>query len=210
MRKIDKGMKPPSLTRFKRSNKTSRYQDLPPDERRLIRASCISEQYGLCAYCCQSITIDDAHNEHLEAQDHAPNRTLDFSNIVASCQRPDQCGHGRGTVPLPLTPLMAECETELKFYLSGLVSGTERAMVSIKALNLGHTQESNRGLIGARKQMIDALIFDQCKHPAGLQFEDEELLRIFLEDLKTPKATRCLQPFSPVLVNVIHHFLTQP
>lgn len=210
MRKIDKGMEPPSLTRFKRSNKTSRYQDLPPNERRLIRASCISEQYGLCAYCCQSITVDDALNEHVEAQDHAKNRTLDFSNIVASCQRPHQCGTGRKTKPLPLTPLMAECETELKFYLSGLVSGTKRAMVSIKALNLGHTLESNRGLVGARKQMVDMLMFDLSTDAADLQFEDEELLRMFLEDLKTPKATQCLQPFSPVLVNVIQHFLTQP
>ncbi|VVM71890.1 retron system putative HNH endonuclease [Pseudomonas fluorescens] len=211
MRKIDKGMEPHSLTRFKHSNRTLRYRDLPPDESRSIRSSCISEQYGLCAYCCQSITVDSAHNEHLEAQDRAPNRTLDFSNIVASCQRPHQCGHGRGTCPLPLTPLMAECETELKFYLSGLVEGqTERARLSIEALNLGHTKESNRGLIGARKQLVDALIFDQCMQPADLQFEDEELLSLFLEDLMVPDAAQCLQPFSPVLVNVIHQFLAQP
>ncbi|MNP54443.1 hypothetical protein D3C76_1489970 [compost metagenome] len=83
-------------------------------------------------------------------------------------------------------------------------------MVSIKALNLGHTLESNRGLVGARKQMVDMLMFDLSTDAADLQFEDEELLRMFLEDLKTPKATQCLQPFSPVLVNVIQHFLTQP
>ncbi len=211
MRKIDKGMEPPSLTRFKRLDKTLRYPDLPPEERVAIRSSCISEQFGLCAYCCHSITIDDAHNEHLEAQDLAPNRTLDFSNIVASCLRHHQCGHGRGTRPLPLTPLMAECETELKLYLSGLVEGqSERARLSIEVLNLGHTEESNRGLIGARKQLVDALIFDQCMQPAELQFEDEELLSLLLEDLKVPDAAQCLQPFSPVLVNVIHQFLAQP
>ncbi len=211
MRKIDKGIEPQSLTRWKRSNNALRYRDLPSEESRSIRSSCISEQYGLCAYCCQSITIDDAHNEHVEAQDRAPNRTLDFSNIVASCQRTHQCGHGRGTQPLPLTPLMAECETELKFYLSGLVTGnTERAQVSIETLNLGHTEESNRGLVGARKQLVDALIYSQCLPPEDLQFEDEEFLSLLLEDLKLPDATRCLQPFSPVLVNVIHHFLAQP
>lgn len=211
MRKIDKGMEPPSLTRFKHSNRTLRYRDLPPEESRSIRSSCISEQYGLCAYCCHSITVDSAHNEHLEAQDRAPNRTLDFSNIVASCQRQNQCGHGRGTRPLPLTPLMTECETELKFYLSGLVEGqTERARLTIEALNLGQTEDSNRGLIGARKQLVDALIFDQCMQPADLQFEDEELLVLLLDALKTPNPAQCLQPFSPVLVNVIHQLLAQP
>ncbi|EJN35161.1 TIGR02646 family protein [Pseudomonas sp. GM78] len=206
MRKIDKGKEPGSLTSFKRSNRTLAYRDLPPQERQSIRSSCISEQYGLCAYCCQSITVDNAHNEHLEAQDSAPNRTLEFSNIVASCQRPQQCGHGRKTRQLPLTPLMAECETELKFYLSGLVEGqTERARVSIEALNLG-----NRGLVGARKQMLDLLMFNLSNQPAELQFEEEETLAMFLDDLKTPDPAQRLQPFSPVLVNVIHHLLTQP
>ncbi len=211
MRKIDKGMEPQSLSRWKRSNNALRYRDLPPEESRSIRSSCISEQYGLCAYCCQSITIDNAHNEHVQAQDHAPNRTLDFSNIVASCQRAHQCGHGRGTQPLPLTPLMAECETELKFYLSGLVKGqTERARVSIAALNLGHTEKSNRGLIGRRKAMIDVLIYNLGARPEDLLDEDAELLNLILADLKMPGAAQSLQPFSPVLVNVIHHFLTQP
>jgi len=211
VRKIDKGMEPHSLTRFKHSNNTLRYRDLPPEESRSIRSSCISEQYGLCAYCCQSITVDSAHNEHLEAQDRAPNRTLDFSNIVASCQRLHQCGHGRGTRVLPLTPLMAECESELKFYLSGLVAGkTERAKVTIQTLNLGQTEQSNKGLVGKRKAMVDALIYSQSVPPEDLQFEDEELLSLLLEDLKVPDAAQCLQPFSPVLVNVIRHFLTQP
>ena len=112
---------------------------------------------------------------------------------------------------MPLTPLMAECETELKYYLSGLVEGqTERARLSIEALNLGHTQGSNRGLIGARKQLVDALMFEQGMQPADLQFEDEELLVLLLDALKTPNPAQCLQPFSPVLVNVIRHFLTQP
>ncbi|MFJ2690197.1 TIGR02646 family protein [Pseudomonas sp. NPDC087336] len=210
MRKINKGMEPASLTSFKRSSRTLVYRDLPPQERLSIRSSCISEQYGLCAYCCQSITVDNAHNEHLEAQDSAPNRTLEFSNIVASCQHPQQCGHGRKTRHLPLTPLMAECETELKFYLSGIVAGkTERARMSIEILNLGHTETSNRTLVSRRKAMVDALIYSESVSPDDLQFEDEELLNLLMEDLKVPNAEQCLQPFSPVLINVIHHFLTQ-
>ncbi|RON41980.1 hypothetical protein BK666_23460 [Pseudomonas frederiksbergensis] len=211
MRKISKGIEPQSLTRFKRSDKTLRYRDLPPEESRSIRSSCLSEQYGLCAYCCQLISIDDAHNEHIEAQDRAPNRTLDFSNIVASCQLTHQCGHGRGTRPLPLTPLMAECETELKFYLSGLVTGhTQRAQASIEVLNLGHTEESNKGLVGKRKALVDALMYREGVFPDELQFEDKDFLSLLLEDLKTPADGQCLQPFSPVLVNVIRHFLIQP
>lgn len=62
----------------------------------------------------------------------------------------------------------------------------------------------------ARKAMVDALIFSQSMLPEDLQFEDEALLNILLEDLNTPDATQRLQPFSPILVNVIRQFLTQP
>lgn len=77
-------------------------------------------------------------------------------------------------------------------------------------MNLGHTEERNRGLVGARKQLVDALIYSQSVPPEDLQFEDEEFLGLLLEDLKMPDAAQCLQPFSPVLINVIRHFLAQP
>lgn len=182
-----------------------RYRDLPTEERQSVRTTCIGEQFSLCAYCCQTIAVNDSHNEHVEAQDRAPNRTLDFANIVASCQRPNQCGHHRGTRALDLTPLMVECESEIKFYLSGRVTGkTARATSTLEILNLGHTEESNRGLIGARKQLVDRLIFTGGMQPDEL--EDEELLGILLEDMLTPKDGQ-LQPFSPVLVNLIRDLL---
>ncbi len=100
---------------------------------------------------------------------------------------------------------MTECETELKFYLSGRVVGkTDRATESIKTLNLGDTEESNRGLIEKRKRMVDDLIFTGGLRPDAL--EDEELLGILLEDMLTPQQGQ-LQPFSPVLVNVIRQIL---
>ncbi|MNK96159.1 hypothetical protein D3C87_1164260 [compost metagenome] len=58
--------------------------------------------------------------------------------------------------------------------------------------------------------MVDALIFSQSVPPNDLQFEDEALLNPLLEDLKVPDSAHRLQPFAPVLVNVIHHFLTRP
>ncbi|MFJ2487125.1 TIGR02646 family protein [Pseudomonas sp. NPDC087639] len=204
MRKIIKGTEPVSLTRWKRANNTATYRDLPNEESRSIRTACISEQFGLCAYCCQSINVDAAHNEHVQAQDKTPARTLDFTNIVASCENRHHCGHGRKTQPLKLTPFMDECETELKFYLSGLVVGeTARAQTAIEALNLGHTEESNRGLIGKRKALVDALIYRAGVLPDELpQIEDKEFLDRLLDDLLVPKGQK-LDPFSPVLVNVI-------
>lgn len=210
MREISKGDEPALLTAWKRANPHARYPAVPSEHRRAIRTACITEQFGLCAYCCQSIDVDTAHNEHIAAQDTAPNRTLDYLNIVASCQTPSQCGHRRGTQFLPLTPLMAECETELKFYLSGRVEGlTERAKTSISTLNLGDTLESNRGLIGKRKALVEAIIFSELLEPEGLAAEDDDLLVMLMDNLQTPDDHQCLQAFSPVLVNVLRHFLAR-
>lgn len=140
MRKIDKGVEPDSLTQWKRGHLNGSYKDLTRIEREDIRSHCLQEQFYLCACCCQIITgeNDDCMNEHVIAKKIAPNRSLDFSNIVASCTTPKQCDSAHKSQPFELTPLMNECETGLKFKISGRVEGlTPRAIETIKVLNLG-------------------------------------------------------------------------
>lgn len=203
MRKIIKGDEPATLTQWKRANPRGRYADLTHEPSQSIRQACIEEQYGLCAYCCHEITADNARNEHVQAQKLAPNRTVDFSNIVASCDRLKQCDKAHGHQVLPLTPLMDECETELKFYISGRVEGlTPRATTSIQVLNLGDSHDNNRALINARKTLVEALLYEGG---VELKVEDSDLLILLMEELSAPDANNRLKPFAPVLVNVIRH-----
>ena len=122
MRKIQKKSEnePASLKKFKRKNPKACYDDLEKfnryDIRQEIREACTKEQFYLCAYCCQRIngTQQDTVNEHVEAQQLAPKRTLDFTNLVASCTTNGQCDKAHGSEALPLTPLMPDCEQEFK------------------------------------------------------------------------------------------------
>jgi hypothetical protein len=64
---------------------------LPGPARRRTRERAhglYTEQFSLCAYCCQTIAGDNSHNEHVEAQDKAPNRTWSSptSSPVASAR----------------------------------------------------------------------------------------------------------------------------
>lgn len=209
MRRIEKGSLA-VLEAWKRRNPGLRYRDLVDhdDIKDTIRRACVAEQYGLCAYCCRRITSEksSAHNEHVEAQSLAQNRTLDFSNIVASCNHSMSCGRAHASQSLRLTPLMPECESELKFELSGLVNGvTERARSAIKVLRLGSDHACNRGLIGERKQMLDALLYTHQFQPAELVLEDDEVLEMLIEDLMTADTGNELPAFSPVLINAIRH-----
>lgn len=209
MRKIEKGDEPESLTAFKRANAHGRYTDLSEVERQDIRQACTVEQLYLCAYCCQRIsgTHADTMNEHVEAQRLAPNRTLDFSNIVASCRTPRQCDSSHDSQVLPLTPLMNECEGELKFKISGRVEGlSERAAETIRVLNLGDNVRDNKALIEKRKQLSHALLWTNgIDHEKGL--EDDDLLKSVIDDLQQPRDGK-LEPFAPVVVNILRNWMT--
>ncbi|MDP1665760.1 MAG: hypothetical protein Q8L79_11615 [Methylobacter sp.] len=201
MRKITKESEPPKLTTWKRRNPRGQYTDLSPIERQAINDATRQEQFGLCAYCCKKIDAQKSHNEHIEARHLAPNRQLDFGNIVASCNTRNQCGKAHDSLPLPLTPLMAECETELKFYLSGKVKGlTPRSIDSIAVLGL-----NSRAIQEERKQMVDNLIFPD--KPDDLQLLGDDLLAVLIDDFQQPDCEGQLLPFGPVLVNIIKQFL---
>lgn len=208
MRKIDKGDEPDVLTSWKRNHPQGRYDDLTDAERQAIRHACLTEQYFLCAYCCKQIGVkdDDCMNEHVEARRLAPNRSLDFSNIVASCKTPKQCDAVHGSTPLPLTPLMLECETELRFKISGRVEGlTDRAKETIRVLNLGDTEHSNRSLVETRKQLINTLLMaNGVDADEGL--EDEALIEMVLADIQQPTNGK-LEAYAPVVVNILQQWL---
>lgn len=209
MRKVEKGIEPASFTSWKRAHSHSRYDDLTYTEREAIRNACLIEQFYLCAYCCQSITGEnnDCMNEHVEARNIAPNRSLDFSNIVASCTSLRQCDAAHDSQDLPLTPFMAECETELKFKLSGRIEGlTERAKESIRVLNLGDTEQNNRSLIEKRRRLSLDLLWSNGIDPSE-GIDDDELIEMLIKDIKCPKDGK-LEAFAPVVANILQGWLT--
>ncbi|NJM78276.1 MAG: TIGR02646 family protein [Acaryochloridaceae cyanobacterium RU_4_10] len=207
MRAISKGSEPPSLTIWKQANCHKHYTDLDTDIRRDIRDHALKEQFYLCAYCCQRIQdIDACHNEHVEARKLNSIRTLDFENIVASCNTLNQCGNAHKSQSLTLTPLMMECETELQFKISGRVKGvSDRATATIQVLNLGDREKNNRALIEKRKQLVNALLLANYIDPdEGL--EDEELLELLIDELAQPQQGQ-LEPFAPVVINILRSWL---
>ena len=208
MRRIDKRTCEP-LNHWKKQNPKSRYADIDDATRRLIRECLVREQHGLCAFCCQAIGgIEECHNEHLRPQATHNTETLNYDNLVASCNTRRQCGDAHGSQALPLTPLMPECETEFRFKLSGRVEGlTDRAARAIQVLNLGDLEENNKALVEKRKQLCDALIWKSYGASADeLQMENPEIIKLIIEELSIPQDDR-LDPFAPVLINVLRQRL---
>jgi uncharacterized protein (TIGR02646 family) len=201
-------MEPASLVKWKRSNPSGTYKDLSKDKeiRHDISMAALGEQNHLCAYCCVLLDrINDCHNEHVEPQNIARNLTTEFSNIVVSCNTNNQCGKAHDSERLLLTPFMVECETELKFYISGRVEGlSERAKAAIKVLNLGDSEQNNRKLIEKRKRLVDGLLWKNGIDPSE-GFDDEKLVKRVMDDISQPKNGK-LESFAPVLANILKNY----
>jgi uncharacterized protein (TIGR02646 family) len=208
MRKIDKSNEPTSLAQFRINNLGLKYIDLANGNENIridIRESCVNEQFFLCAYCCDRITITSSHNEHIIPQNSAlgQNLTLDYNNIVASCQSIINCGHKKDNNLINLTPLMIECEDEIIFQLNGkMTHTTPRAQETINRLNL-----RNRGLENKRKQVIDIILFEYVEDLDNLNLEENYYLELIIAELSQVDNSGKLEAFSPVIINVLRQFL---
>lgn len=208
MKRINKTNEPISLTNFKINNPTLFYSDLTNGNvivRQDIRESCVREQYFLCAYCCDRININSCHNEHIIPQTSTlgQNLTLDYINIVASCESKKHCGHKKKNQLINLSPLNLNCENDIVYQLNGkMTHRTPDAQQTISVLNL-----RNPGLVYKRKTIIDLILFEYVDDLSDLKIENREYLEDIIDELSNPDATGQLEAFSPVIVNVIRQVM---
>lgn len=82
---IQKNQNEPHLLSQHRAIPDATYDDGPREMKREILESLIAEQYSLCCYCQQRITIDSASVEHKFSQKNHPEMALDYENMAAVC-----------------------------------------------------------------------------------------------------------------------------
>ena len=91
MRKIDRKKEPDFWIEYKRLHPKEQYSDLARSAegshlRRDLRRYLLRSQYGLCAYCCRRIGLNDSLNEHIKPQACYPKESMDYDNLVVSCK----------------------------------------------------------------------------------------------------------------------------
>ena len=155
---IEKNDTPEFLVSYVKKNPTATYdsESFKPLHR-VLRAELVKEQKGLCAYCCSKITIEDSHNEHIEPRNMKDGtysrRSLDYSNIVASCNCAGTCGDHKKNVydeARFVSPLHEDCEGFFSYDPDGYMHGDE---YTISLLNL-----NSFGLRRARKSIYKMIM----------------------------------------------------
>lgn len=96
---------PPSRRTYDFKSDYSALQELKE-----VKSILIEEQHGLCAYCQQRITVDDASIEHVTPKEHNKELSTNYFNLVAVCKKSQvkdtetgmyHCDSSRGSKLIP-------------------------------------------------------------------------------------------------------------
>lgn len=147
MKKVNRETEPDFWIEYKSLHPNHCYMDLDKSiqgrqARQDLRNFLLQSQFGLCAYCCRRIGIEDSLNEHIKPQAKYPKQTMDYENIIVSCRSEGStptCGSNKANEydeALFVSPL-EECEGHFIFYPNGQIEGIgERGQYTCDLLNL--------------------------------------------------------------------------
>lgn len=155
------------------------------DGYKILREQLRLEQHGICCYCCQTLQ-EKAEIDHLQSRKNNHDVMYDYPNLLLSCKTSNQCNNAKGHQELPLTPLMQDCDSEIKINLAGeLTASTPRASRAIDILKL-----NNANLCRKRQRKIDEIkfTFDPSKSDYPIDILDQATLKLIIESLgNTPE-----------------------
>ena len=204
---IEKGASPESFENWKRTNYNRKFDALQGKPRSDLINSLISEQKGLCCYCCAGIGRENSHIEHIKPKGDRRWKNLRFSykNLLASCNGYDEygftCGHNKDEwydEKLFISPLDEDCESYFTYSLEGRILGAsvddKKACETISKLYINSYE-----LIAARKAVIDTIMGDSSIH---------ENLETELDWYKTPDDNGQLEPFYNVIIFTLEYLLS--
>lgn len=183
MKYIKKGKEPKELTEWKglaNDNWQPSYNDLRNPEKSIVKTALMEEQGYICCYCEQELMATDSHIEHFLPQESYPEKALDFSNLLCSCQdkikkgKPRHCGNLKADDELSISPLDEACEKYFKYSYDGYIEPVdEKARTTIKKLGLDITK-----LNAVRRDAIEPFIDSLLTEDELMEFVSAYLKKV--------------------------------
>jgi len=166
-----------------------------------LKEQLLHEQRSLCCYCMKSINQENSHIEHFKPQSKFPNLTMDYQNMMLSCNgitsHYENCGHKKADwydEEVTISPLDSNCENNFTYRLDGrIVPQNPDAKKTIDVLEL-----DSYLLRKARQTAIEySGLFDDDYDEAK-----EELIRFY----KTPSKGK-LTPFCVAIIYCLENLM---
>ena len=226
MRHIEKGPAPEAFEAWKRQANNDwepTWSALQNPEKQAVKDALVTEQGGLCAYCCRRIeaTPRSSHIEHVASRQARPNLALAYENFVASCpgepepeDEPEPvsrgaqtCGHHKGEWYDPdrfVDPREPACEQAFSFMGNGrtrvadAAPRPEAAQETIRRLNLdcSSLRRQRARVLGEELDRLARLL----RARGGLRQSD---VTARLDQLRERGRDGTFVPFQPALLDVL-------
>jgi len=177
MKHIVKDRNTPLFDKWKASDNEDwqpTYEDLRGTEKKEVKDSLMKEQGYICCYCERRLTGEDSHIEHFKPQSEGNVDSLDYTNMLCSCQNqldkgiPKHCGHSKANwfdEDFLISPLDHDCEGRLAYTADGQIhpanKSDDAATMTIEKLKL-----NIEILKDFRKKAIEPFLYE------GLDGED--------------------------------------
>ncbi len=142
------------------------YANMPSHVKRELKRLLMKDQQGLCCYCESRLRDNDSHIEHFRPQASYPELSLDFQNLLCSCQSnlrkgaPCHCGNAKGNwfdETLLISPLSPDCASRFRFTGDGHIhpadAHDQAARETIAHLNLDIPK-----LVARRQAALDTFL----------------------------------------------------
>jgi uncharacterized protein (TIGR02646 family) len=183
MRHIQKTEEPQSFSEWKAIESQTpncTYENFKNPQKRELHEVLLQEQGYLCCYCEIQIARQHSHIEHVKPQNPYSELSLDYFNLLASCQgentppykKPIHCGQKKGNELLKVSPLDPNCTDFFRYTEAGEIvpaqNGNEQeAEDTIEILGININK-----LIRLRKSAIEGLDINSLT-----QIEIQELIQ---------------------------------
>ncbi|MCA9546157.1 MAG: TIGR02646 family protein [Myxococcales bacterium] len=153
------------------------YKDAP---KTALRDALWAEQHGLCAYCEGPLKAGRTRIEHWAPQSEAPERQLDYRNLLLCCDGNAGCGRAelfhcdvrKGNTALTLNPTDERIEHRVTFGRTGVqvLGGDAQAEVDdVLGLNV-------ESLLARRRELVQGL-----QRQMSLRFKGRPTSKVWLE-----------------------------
>lgn len=151
MKHIVKQNKPKEFTDWKvlaNDDWQPTYDALSGKTKEAVKSALMAEQGHICCYCERRLTDEDSHIEHFRPQSDPAVDTLDYTNLLCSCQNqlkkgePRHCGNLKDDWFDPIllvSPLDPACENRFAFTGDGRIkpAGDNDQAAAETIINLG-------------------------------------------------------------------------
>jgi uncharacterized protein (TIGR02646 family) len=217
---IKKNREPEFLSEWKQQNPLKKYQDLQGTlTKKKLHSELLLEQYYLCCYCGTNIEVENSHVEHLQPQSKFKKRTLNYNNLLISCngdnliesdvQELKYCGHLKLDYynSEMLTPLDEDCEERMILSADGRINIVRNedlgasTTIDVLGLNSYVLREKRASIIDGILTEVMGKSMDDCEQK---QYFKEELE--YLQSINNGRLPMFSQELSSFLMNELDLF----